>query len=121
MPSLYGALMPHAGPIYHCVVLLPSHTTMSDKSPSHADGGEPTQSASHTTVHSPSMPSTSRDEVNAPPWDMVSALAELQHDMDKLKEERTLGQAGGDDVTAATTQSTTRGPSQPGRDPDSPQ
>ena len=57
----------------------PKKARKHDKSPSHADGGEPTHSASHTTtVHSPSMPSTSRDEVNAPPWDMVlSALPEL--------------------------------------------
>lgn len=34
-------------------------------------------------------PSTSRDEVNSPPWDMVmEALHELRADMDKLKERR---------------------------------
>ena len=49
-----------------------------------------------------SLPSTSRDEANSPPWTMVmEALAALRSDMDKLKEERSLATSGGADVAAA--------------------
>ena len=53
-----------------------------------------------------SMLSTSRDEFNFPSCSMVmQALAALKNDIQKLKEEESLGAAGGgDDVTTEVTQ-----------------
>ncbi|XP_071521826.1 uncharacterized protein [Panulirus ornatus] len=61
------------------------------------DGGD---SASQ---HTCSLPSTSRDEASAPPWNMVmDALAALRDDVEKLKEERNLGPSrGADDAAVA--------------------
>ncbi|XP_071539209.1 LOW QUALITY PROTEIN: uncharacterized protein [Panulirus ornatus] len=61
------------------------------------DGGD---SASQ---HTRSLPSTSRDEASAPPWNMVmNALAALRGDVEKLKEESNLGPSrGADDAAAA--------------------
>ena len=48
------------------------------------------------------LPSTSRDEVNSPPWAIVvEALAELRGDMKKLKEDRSLATGGATDVSTA--------------------
>ena len=54
------------------------------------------QGSVSASQHTRPSPSSSRDEASAPPWHvMMDALAALRSDMDKLKEERSLGPSRG--------------------------